>query len=191
MERSERKEARAQDPSLSEQVVLVDRQDRPIGTEEKLAAHRRGVLHRAFSVFVFNDEGELLLQRRAPGKYHSGGLWSNTCCSHPRPGEPTDRAARRRLGEEMGIDCDLEHLFSFSYRAAFPDGLIEHEYDHVFVGYSDEVPRCDPGEVMDYRWTSLPALRADMDEDPASFTVWFRMALNDFYDVLSSAAEAR
>ena len=119
---------------MQEQVILVDQQDREIGVAEKLEAHRKGKLHRAFSVFLFNAKDEMLLQQRAAEKYHSGGLWTNTCCSHPRPGEPTEAAARRRLREEMGISCNLNKAFDFIYRAEFDNGLIEHELDHVFIG---------------------------------------------------------
>src|SRR5918997_6672888 len=119
---------------MSEQVILVDEADREVGTGSKLEAHREGALHRAFSVFVFDRRGRLLLQKRAAGKYHSGGLWSNTCCGHPRPGEATAEAARRRLREEMNFDCELRAAFEFLYRAQFTNKLIEHEYDHVFVG---------------------------------------------------------
>jgi isopentenyl-diphosphate delta-isomerase len=128
----------------SEHVVLVDAFDNDIGTMGKMEAHQVGALHRAFSVFVFNSSGELLLQRRAIDKYHSGNLWTNTCCSHPRAGEPTLDAAHRRLREEMGMACDLTDMFSFTYRTEFDDGLIEHEIDHVFVGYSDEAPNPVP-----------------------------------------------
>ena len=161
--------------ATSEEVVLVDREDRPVGRMEKLEAHRRGLLHRAFSVFVFNHRGEMLLQRRAMDKYHSSGLWSNTCCSHPRPGEAVERAAERRLWEEMGMACDLDRRFSFVYRADFSSGLVEHELDHVFVGWSDAVPSPNPGEVAEWRYATPDEIRAEMEGDPALFTAWFRI----------------
>jgi isopentenyl-diphosphate Delta-isomerase len=166
-----------------ERVILVDSEDNEIGTAEKLSAHRDGLLHRAISVFVMNEAGEMLLQRRADGKYHSAGLWSNTCCSHPRPGEQPIDAARRRLREEMGISCELRPAFSFTYRADFDSGLTEHELDHVFVGTVAESeregarPAPHPEEVSDWRWIGLPDLERELAEDPTRFTVWFPLAL--------------
>jgi isopentenyl-diphosphate Delta-isomerase len=159
---------------VEDEVILVDENDREIGTAPKLRAHHDGALHRAFSVFLFNSRGEVLLQRRADDKYHSGGLWSNTCCSHPRPGEETDRAAERRLREEMGMTVPLLPVFSFTYRAALTDSLWEHEYDHVYIGRTDEEPRPDPGEVAGWRWASVDDVTAEMDSHPERFTVWFR-----------------
>jgi len=161
-----------------EQVVLVDEQDREVGTEEKLAAHRKGLLHRAFSVFVFDRAGRLILQRRAAGKYHSAGLWSNTCCGHPRPGEPLERAAKRRLKEEMGFECPLEHVFSFVYRAPLDHGLTEHELDHVFIGRFDGAPRPDRDEVSEWRAADLAELLTDLDNNPARYSVWLPPALD-------------
>lgn len=161
---------------MDERVILVDEDDAEVGAEEKMRAHRAGLLHRAFSVFVFNARGEMLLQRRASGKYHSGGLWTNTCCSHPRPGEPTAGAARRRLREEMGLDCALEEAFAFVYRAELGPDLWEHEYDHVFVGRCEAEPRPDPEEVEGWRWATVEEVRREMAEEPEAFTVWFRIA---------------
>ena len=160
-----------------ERVVLVDERDRETGAAEKLAAHASGKLHRAFSIFVFNSERQLLLQRRAKAKYHSGGLWSNTCCGHPRPGERTAEAARRRLREEMNFDCELRPAFEFLYRAEFENDLIEHEYDHVFVGEFDGVPAPDASEVEGWKWAGLDELRRDMSERPEAYTYWLRVAL--------------
>lgn len=162
---------------MSERVILVDALDTPVGTADKLEAHRSGKLHRAFSVFVLNDENELLLQRRAEDKYHSGGLWSNTCCSHPRPGEDTGAAARRRLEEEMGFHCDLEPAFAMVYRADVGSGLVEYEYDHILLGRWNGRPDPDAGEVMDWRWVALDALAGEIARDPRGFTYWFRVAL--------------
>lgn len=162
---------------MSERVILVDARDTPIGTADKLEAHRSGRLHRAFSVFVFNDRDELLLQRRADHKYHSGGLWSNTCCSHPRPGEETESAARRRLGEEMGFSCPLEPVSAMVYRADVGSGLVEHEYDHLLIGRWNGTPRPDPGEVSEWRWIAVRALLDEVVRQPRRFTYWFRVAL--------------
>lgn len=161
-----------------EHVVLVDAQDRELGTEEKLAAHQRGLLHRAFSVFVFDGRSRLILQRRAEGKYHSPGLWSNTCCGHPRPGEPTDRAARRRLKEEMGFDCPLTAVFSFVYRADLGAGISEHELDHVFIGRFTGAPRPDRAEVGEWRAVEVAELVDDLAKNPARYSVWLPMALD-------------
>jgi isopentenyl-diphosphate delta-isomerase len=167
---------------MIERVILVNARDEPQGTAEKLAAHVSGRLHRAFSVFVLNERNELLLQRRAEGKYHSAGLWSNTCCSHPRPGEGTAAAAARRLTEEMGFGCDLEHAGFFIYRAEVGGGLIEHELDHLFVGRWNGAPTPDPEEVGEWRWIELPALRREIASSPAMFTYWLRAALRELDD---------
>lgn len=159
-----------------EQVVLVDEQDNDIGTMEKMEAHRKGVLHRAFSVFVFNGEGELMLQRRAAHKYHSAGLWTNTCCSHPRLGESPEAAAHRRLYEEMGFDCPLQPAFSFIYKKQVGD-LIEHELDHVFIGRYDVSPSLNPAEADAWKFISIPDLEADVKANPESYTEWFRLCL--------------
>lgn len=160
-----------------EQVIVVDASDAELGAADKLPVHREGILHRAFSVFVLNGRGQILLQRRADGKYHCGGLWSNTCCGHPRPGEETAGAARRRLQEEMGIDCDLTRVFSFTYRAELGNGLSEHEIDHVFAGRYDDDPEPDPAEVGEWRWLDATALRREMEHDPSAFTPWLAEAL--------------
>jgi isopentenyl-diphosphate delta-isomerase len=159
-----------------EQVVLVDGHDRAIGTAEKLFAHRCGLLHRAFSAFVFDAAGRMLLQRRALSKYHSPGLWSNTVCSHPGPGEPTDAAASRRLVEELGFACPLEPAFAFTYRVELEPGLWEHEYDHVFIGQWDGAPRPDPAEVLDWSLIEPARIRRELAARPDRFTYWFRIA---------------
>lgn len=162
---------------LVERVVLVDEEDRETGAAEKLEAHAAGRLHRAFSIFVFNSANELLLQRRAATKYHSGGLWSNTCCGHPRPDEETAVAARRRLREELNFDCELRAAFKFIYRAELENALVEHEYDHVFVGRFDGDPLPDESEVEDWRWTTLAELRRAIRERPSDYTCWLNVAL--------------
>ena len=161
-----------------EQVILVDESDREIGTMGKLQAHIEGKLHRAISVFLFNSKGEWLLQKRATGKYHSGGLWTNTCCSHPRAGEDTAVAAKRRLQEEMGIECDLKFLFSFQYRANVGNGLVEHEMDHVFFGTSDNVPSPDANEVAAWKYIPPAEIAAELKSGPELFTKWFAQIFN-------------
>ena len=171
--------------SRLEHVVLVDQHGRDLGTMEKMAAHKEGRLHRAFSIFVFNDDDQLLLQQRAFDKYHSAGLWANTCCSHQRPGEDTLTAAKRRLEEEMGLDCTLEEIFTFSYRAEFENGLIENEYDHILIGYSSDLPRINTAEVADFRYRSLKDISAAMETHPDRYTVWFKElfeSVNDFME---------
>lgn len=163
---------------MDDPVTLVDENDNEVGVEEKLAAHRSGKLHRAFSVFIFDSGGRLLLQKRAFAKYHSGGLWSNTCCGHPRPGENRRDAARRRLKEEMGIDCELAEKFSFVYRADLSSGLIEHEYDYVFFGSHDGEPVPNPEEVEDWKWLDMENLRADVGRNPHSYTFWLAACLD-------------
>ena len=160
-----------------ERVVLVDEYNRPLGTEAKMRAHRAGQLHRALSVFVLNRAGEMLLQRRAASKYHSAGLWSNTCCSHPRPGESPEFAAHRRLTEEMGFDCPLRAVFTFTYRRAFDNGLVEHEYDHVFVGRFDGTPAPASSEVAEWKWVGVDEVVADVAARPERYTAWFGAAL--------------
>jgi len=160
-----------------ENVILVDTNDTPVGQMEKLKAHLKGELHRALSVLIFNSEGEILLQQRAFSKYHTPGLWSNTCCSHPRPGEDSLEAATRRLGEEMGFTTPLIKSFDFIYRAHFDNGLIEHEFDHVFFGTFDGEPVINPEEANDFRWVKLNNLMEDMRSVPENYTVWFRIIM--------------
>lgn len=163
-----------------EYVILVNELDQEIGQMEKQEAHEKALLHRAFSVMVFNSKGEMLLQQRAINKYHSGGLWTNTCCSHPRPGEEVEKAAHRRLMEEMGFDCDLKSHQTFIYKAPFDNGLTEHELDHVFVGEYNENPAFNIEEVNDYQWIKLSDLYDQLKSDPEKFTVWFRMIMENY-----------
>jgi isopentenyl-diphosphate Delta-isomerase len=156
------------------QVILVDINDEVLGLMEKIEAHKKALLHRAISVFICNSEQEWLLQRRALNKYHSGGLWTNTCCSHPFPGESIKEAAYRRLMEEMGIDCKLNELFSFIYMENLDNGLTEHELDHVFWGISDNSPNIDNDEVMDWKFIKFSDLQRDIELNPANYTVWFK-----------------
>jgi len=162
-----------------EYVILVDEFDNDLGTMEKMKAHVDGELHRAFSVFIFNDKNELMLQQRALTKYHSPGLWTNTCCSHPREGEETADAAHRRMTEEMGFDCAFEEAFSFTYQADVGQGLTEHEFDHVFIGRSMKSPVINREEVNDWTWKSMDAIRKEIAETPEKYTVWFRIAFDE------------
>jgi isopentenyl-diphosphate delta-isomerase len=158
-------------------VILVDEQDMQVGTMEKMEVHQKAILHRAFSVFIFNDKGEMLLQKRAGKKYHSGGLWTNACCSHPQPGEDSMEAANKRLQEEMGFSTVLNKAFTFIYKAPFENGLTEHEYDHVFVGNFNGLIKPDPDEVEDYCYRSLDELKQSLQTHPQHFTEWFKIAL--------------
>lgn len=162
---------------MPEEVILVDESDTPVGVMEKMEAHRRALLHRAFSVFIFNRKGEMLLQRRALSKYHSGGLWTNACCSHPRPDEDTSEAAKRRLSEELGFVVPLEKIFDFTYRSEFDNGLTEYEFDHVYAGWYDQGVYPNPEEVSEYRWLSLEAIQTELTAYPSTYTSWFHLAL--------------
>lgn len=165
-------------------VILVDEQDQEIGLMEKMEAHEKGVLHRAFSVFVFNDQGQFLLQQRAFSKYHSGGLWTNTCCSHPRKGETVLEAATRRLQEEMGFIVPLEAQFSFIYFRELDNDLIEHELDHVVFGKFNGIPAINADEVASYKYVDKEVLIADMKANPTNYTEWFKIC---FEEVLKRA----
>lgn len=159
------------------QVVLVNEKDEVLGVMEKLKAHQEGVLHRAFSLFVFNKKGEILLQQRADSKYHGGGLWTNTCCSHPQLDEEVRMAAKERLFFEMGLKADPKSAFSFIYKGKVENDLIEHELDHVLVAYSDEDPQINPEEVQNFRWVSPHLLITDIKEQPQNYTIWFKECL--------------
>ena len=160
-----------------QQVVLVDKNNRKIGVEEKIKAHKEGKLHRAFSIFIFNSNTELLIQQRAKTKYHSGGLWSNTCCSHPEPNETFLQATHRRLKEEMGFDCKLKKIFCFIYNTGFQNGLIENEYDCVFIGKFNGKPKPNLKEVMNWKWISVKELKQDIIKNPSKYSVWLKIAL--------------
>jgi isopentenyl-diphosphate delta-isomerase len=159
-----------------EQVILVDALDNEMGSMEKMEVHLKGLLHRAFSVFLFNNQGEMLLQKRAMDKYHSPGLWTNTCCSHPRPGELVKDAANRRLAEEMGIAADIEHAFHFIYEAKLDQGLVEHELDHVYIGTYDGIINPNEQEVSDYLYINMEVLKNKIMSTPDDFTAWFKIA---------------
>ncbi|MEM5812433.1 MAG: isopentenyl-diphosphate Delta-isomerase [Candidatus Aenigmatarchaeota archaeon] len=172
-----------------EKIILVDKNDRETGTGEKMEVHRSGKLHRAFSIFIFNSRGQLLLQKRSREKYHSGGLWTNTCCSHPRAGEKLDEAVHRRLKEEMGFDVPLKEIFSFVYKVKFGNGLYENEYDHVFVGRFDGEPKPNPKEAESWKWVSLQALKNDIEKNPEKYTYWLRASINKLISKAGIKAE--
>jgi len=161
-----------------QKVILVDKYNKEIGSEEKIKAHKEGFLHRAFSIFIFNSKGDLLLQQRSKNKYHSGGLWSNTVCSHPRIGESYDQAIHRRMIEEVGFDCELRKITSFVYRADLEGGLVENEHDTIFIGEYNGIINPNPEEVMDYKWVSLAVLKKDLKRNPKKYSSWLKIALN-------------
>ncbi|AWA29811.1 isopentenyl-diphosphate delta-isomerase [Flavobacterium magnum] len=167
-----------------EQVILVDENDNQIGLMPKLEAHEKAMLHRAFSVFILNDNKEIMLQQRAAGKYHSPLLWTNTCCSHQREGETNIEAGTRRLFDEMGIRTDLKELFHFIYKAPFDNGLTEHELDHVMIGWYNGSPSLNPEEAEDWKWMAVEDIKADMAKRPQVYTVWFRIIFDEFYHYL-------
>ena len=167
-----------------EQVILVNEKDEPIGLINKMEAHEKAILHRAFSVFILNDNNEVMLQQRAQHKYHSPLLWTNTCCSHQRAGETNIQAGKRRLYEEMGFEVDLKELFHFIYKAPFDNGLTEHELDHVMIGYSNSEPFINPEEVASWKWMKIEAIKDDMIQNPAEYTVWFKIIFDEFYHYL-------
>lgn len=164
---------------MIENVILVDVNDNELGVMEKIKAHEEGLLHRAFSVFLFNSNGEVLLQQRNKNKYHSGGLWSNTCCSHPRPGESISDAANRRLREEMGMEADLLHAFSFVYKSDLDNELTEYELDHVFLGETNSLPKMNIEEVEDYRYVSIEHLQEDIKNNPDHYTEWLKICFDN------------
>jgi isopentenyl-diphosphate Delta-isomerase len=159
---------------MEELVILVDERDIKLGLMPKTEAHRKALLHRAISVFIFNSNGEWLLQRRALTKYHSSGLWTNTCCTHPLPNETSIDAANRRLSQEMGMQCSLKELFSFTYKEVLDNELTEHEFDHVFIGITDNVPQINTDEVAEYKYLKYSNLNLDIKKNPTHYTVWFK-----------------
>jgi isopentenyl-diphosphate delta-isomerase len=167
------------------QVILVNHHDQAIGAAGKAHAHAVGLLHRAFSVFIFDDNGALMLQQRATDKYHSAALWTNTCCSHPAPAEPTLQAAHRRLYEEMGFDCPLYPLLEFSYQVRFDDGVWEHEYDHVFIGNYNQSPNINTQEVHTWQWATQAQITADLHQNPDKYTHWFALIINKVWDKMA------
>jgi isopentenyl-diphosphate delta-isomerase len=170
---------------VDDKVILVDVNDNQIGLMPKLEAHEKGVLHRAFSVFIFNSNGELMLQRRALTKYHSPGLWSNTCCSHQREGESNIYSAKRRLTEEMGFATELSEKTSFIYKAKFDNGLIEHEFDHIIVGNYNQSPIINSSEVDSWKWMSMQEIKNNIKDQPYNYTVWFKIIFEKYYKFIS------
>ena len=164
---------------MMEQVILVDENDRQVGLMEKQAAHVNPHLHRAFSIFIFNSKGELLMQQRALSKYHSPGLWTNTCCSHPRDGETLTEATSRRLMEEMGMTCEMHEVYTFIYKAPVGQGLTEHEFDHVWIGRSDDTPQINREEVESWKYMSLSDLKKDIQLHPELYTEWFKITFEE------------
>ncbi|MCK0123505.1 isopentenyl-diphosphate Delta-isomerase [Gelidibacter sp. F2691] len=165
-----------------EKVILVNEKDEQIGTMPKMEAHEKALLHRAFSVFIFNEKNELMLQQRASHKYHSPLLWTNTCCSHQRVGETNIQAGKRRLQEEMGFQTDLEDTVSFIYKAPFDNGLTEHEYDHILVGNYEDAPVINPDEVAAWKWMPLEDVKQDIANHPELYTEWFKIIFEKFYE---------
>ncbi len=171
---------------IEEQVILVNEQDEQIGTMGKQEAHEKALLHRAFSVFVLNDKNEIMLQQRAAEKYHSPLLWANTCCSHQRVGETNIEAGKRRLEEEMGFVTELKNIFSFTYKASFDNGLTEHEYDHVLIGYFDDEPKINRAEVEDWKWMGVEEIKHDILVNPDIYTAWFKIIFLNFYSYIEA-----
>tara|TARA_B110000902_G_C14230533_1_gene558680 strand:- start:587 stop:1105 length:519 start_codon:yes stop_codon:yes gene_type:complete len=172
---------------MEELVVLVDEKNNQIGLMPKIEAHEKALLHRAFSVFVFNKKGELMLQQRAASKYHSPLLWTNTCCSHQREGEGNLEAGKRRLQEEMGFTTDLKEVFSFIYKAPFDNGLTEHELDHVLIGSFDDAPNINKEEVENYKWMPMEDVKKDIEENPSIYTEWFKIIFKESYQKIANA----
>jgi isopentenyl-diphosphate Delta-isomerase len=173
---------------VKEELILVNENDQVIGVGEKIQTHLIGALHRAFSVYILNSAGQLLLQKRSSTKYHSQGLWSNTCCGHPRLGESIEEASRRRLNEEMGFDCELREVFEFIYHAKLDNNLYEHEYDHVVVGRFDGSPTPNRDEVDEWKWVDLMTLKLDIEKHPENYTYWFRISLDELCRSIKSVA---
>ena len=169
---------------MTEYVVLVDELDNKVGLMEKMEAHINPTLHRAFSIFIFNSKNEMLLQQRALSKYHTPGLWTNTCCSHPRDGESLHDATNRRLQEEMGMQCELKEAFCFIYKADVMQGLVEHEFDHVFIGTSDDLPIINKDEVESFRYDTVENIKADIERNPQNYTAWFKIAFDKLLETL-------
>ena len=169
---------------MAASVILVDKNDQEIGSMEKLQAHKLGRLHRAFSVFIFNNKQELLLQKRSKGKYHSPSMWTNTCCSHPKTNEDLQKKKKKRLKEEMGIICELKKSFSFLYKVEMENRLIEHEIDHVFVGFSNDNPTVNTDEASGYQWTSLESLKKSIQNTPEQYTPWLKIIMTEHFSNL-------
>jgi len=164
---------------MVDNIILVDKNDKEIGVCEKIEAHKKGLLHRAFSVFTFNSKEELLMQRRAKEKYHSGGLWTNTVCSHPKKDENLEKWIKKRMVEEMGFFTDIREIYSFVYKSDYENGMIEYEYDHIFISFYNNNPKPNPDEVMDYKWMKIDDIKKDIDKNPEKYTIWFKILLSN------------
>jgi isopentenyl-diphosphate delta-isomerase len=175
---------------VKEELILVNEDDQMVGVGEKLQTHLIGALHRAFSAYIFNSAGQLLLQKRSSTKYHSQGLWSNTCCGHPRPGESIKEASRRRLREEMGFDCELKEVFEFIYHVKLNNGLYEHEYDHVVVGTFDGHPTPNRDELDEWKWVDPMTIKVDIEEHPEEYTHWFRISLHELCRLIQPGVDS-
>ncbi len=162
---------------MNEEVILVNKEDKELGAGEKLDIHRKGLLHRAFSIFIFNSKGEMMLQKRALTKYHGAGLWSNACCGHPRPNEDLIAAMKRRLMEEMGFECVFERMFDYIYQVKLDKGMMEHEFLHVYKGVFDGIPKINPEEADGWKWISMAELREDIKKHPDKYSPWFKLSL--------------
>jgi isopentenyl-diphosphate delta-isomerase len=162
-------------------ILLVNKNDKEIGFDDKLKVHKLGLFHRAFSIFIFDSKGRLLIQKRAKNKYHSGGLWSNTCCSHQKQNETLDIATHKRLKEEIGFDCELKPSFNFSYQVKFDNGLIENEFDHVFIGFCDKSPKINPKEASDCKYIFLSELKLDIKNNPQNYTDWLKIIMEKYF----------
>jgi len=169
---------------MANKIILINEKDQEIGSEFKLKAHKDGKLHRAFSIFIFNSEGDLLLQKRSSKKYHSGGLWTNSCCSHPKPKEEISFSAHKRLKEELGFDCELSELFSFIYKSKLDKNLIENEFDHVFIGKFDGEPKINKKEASGIKWVNYNFLKKDIKENPEKYTYWFKVCYKKVFVLL-------
>ncbi|MCP4600019.1 MAG: isopentenyl-diphosphate Delta-isomerase [Proteobacteria bacterium] len=167
---------------MEETLILVDEHDNQVGTGEKMEVHRKGILHRCFSIFIFNSADQMLLQKRAISKYHSGGLWTNSCCSHPRNSEELEEAIHRRLIEEMGFDCEMKEIFTFIYKAELDHGLTEHEYDHVYIGRYDDKITPNPEEADGYEWEEVEKIEKEIKRSPDHYTVWFKIAFAELIE---------
>ena len=171
---------------MNNKVILVDLDNNKVGIEDKIEAHKKSLLHRAFSIFIFNQNKEILLQKRSKNKYHSALLWTNTCCSHPHDGLSTIKCAEIRLKQEMGIETKIKEIFSFIYKESFANGLTEYEYDHVFFGEHSKDPILNPDEACDFKWISIFDLKSDIEQNPSSYTAWLKIIFNKHFKYFES-----
>ena len=171
---------------MNNDIVLVNEKDEVLGTMNKLLVHQKGLLHRAFSIIIINDRGQMLIHQRQNNKYHSGGLWSNACCSHPQKDEETIKAAHRRLNEELNMSCSLKPIFSFIYKIELDNDLIEHEFDHVFIGRTNHTPDFNKDEISHVKWIDIDHLREKIKKEPNIFTFWFKLLMIDYFHKINA-----